>query len=1136
MPCYRSGVHACCRLSAVNASVAGGGMTVTSLAQRSAAGGVLSPQLWGRVDQAKYASGLRQSHNGLVTRQGAWENRPGTYYVKPVKQSGAFTRIEPFIVGSTGFVLEFGDLCLRIWYNDSSPVALTDYHAWTVGTIYDIGGLASNGGEYFYSSRIEHPPAWLVTQAYIANDRVVLAGALSGQIYLAVNAVTGGLGPGVDTTNWLAVAPRSTIPCPTVVTLPTGAGTANTGDRVLYSGNVYYCQYTLSPAGFPAWDSGSMYALGDHVVDSGVYYVCITPITLPYIGYVPAAHPTFWNPVVGSTSFWTFQPTPTAGGDAYWFKEPAPTTAFEIPTNIPQVSLPIFQYAQINDVMYFAGQDFYPSRLQHNSQTNWAFSYAPVGNTQMAPVGALATQVTGPGTIPWTYVVTAINPDNGEESLVSNEANCTSSYGLSVTTYNTVLWTAITGVKKYNIYRKENGSYCYIGTSGTVTFVDTGIIPLISIQPPIQLAMFATASDYPAVIGAYQQRLIYANSINQPQSVWASRIGTYQSFPVSTPTVDNDAVYFVIAGKTKQEVRALVDIGTLIIHTSNGEYIAKGNQYGTITPTTINLVQQGYVGAKLLGSTPIGNTDLFAQARGNIIRDFRFEIQSYQYAGKDLTKFAPDLFKGKQIVCMCFQQVPQSILWVVLDDGTLLGLTYVREDELWAWHGPHDTGIHDKIEWACVIPSAGLDILYLAVQRTVLTIPLLPNGSPVRNIERLYPRDFLDIRLDAHFVDCGGVIDGRNVTTAAVVPAWGTHTMTVTAPAIPLTPTSWGCSPGGDFYYSGGSFNWVGMSGSAVAMADMGATVTLTQYTIGRTGTTPANWTLEGSATGVGGWVTLDTNTGGTGAVTKTLGAPATYRYFRITFTGCGGYPPGWYLSITLDAAGSLTPTDLLTLTASSSTFVAGDVGNAVVLYEMDPDGFTILDQVTLNILAYTSATVVSVQPSKTVPAWAQAALATWGKAIKAFTGHTELAGATISILADGVVQPPVVVSVAGAFAIQNNAVVVHYGLPYTSEGATLDWENTQGETIQNKKKLVVEMTPRFYRSRGGEYGQDDSHTFPISQRPNEDWADPTFLLNDHLRIPVAGAWQLSAELYWKQTQPLPLSISCITAAGQIGN
>ena len=664
-------------------------------------------------------------------------------------------------------------------------------------------------------------------------------------------------------------------------------------------------------------------------------------------------------------------------------------------------------------------------------------------------------------------------------------------------------------------------------------------------QPPTALGsagnLFPTANDYPAVCGVYQQRLCFANTINEPQSVWMSRIGAYENFNVSVPIVDNDSVYFTVAGKKRQEVMALVDLGVLIIHTSQGEYLAKGNQYGTITPTQINLVQQGYVGAQACEPMQVGNTDIFAQIRGNIIRDLRFEIQCYQYAGKDLTKFAPDLFKGKQIVCMCFQQVPQSILWVVLDDGTLLGLTYVREDELWAWHGPHDTGIHDKIEWACVIPSAGLDILYLVVQRTVLTIPLLPNGSPTRNIERLYPRDFLDIRLDAHFMDCGGVIDGRNVTTSAVVPAWGTKTMTVDGTPVPITgPTSATYSPGG--YWGGG--NWA----SGIIVLDTGI-ASIGNYTTPQTvlsytvtpvsGTMPTGIVLEGSATGVGGWSTLDTQAGLSWAgVAKTfvLAASATYQYFRITFTGGGSYPPGWSAKIVLNAAGPVTPTDLLTLTASSSTFVAGDVGNAIVLYEMDTDNFTILDQVTLNILAYTSGTVVSVQASKTVPAWALAALTTWGKAVKAFTGHTELAGATISILADGMVQPPVVVSVAGAFTIQNPAVVVHYGLPYLSEGATLDWENTQGETIQNKKKLVVEMTPRFYRSRGGEYGQDDSHTFPIMQRSNENWADPTFLLDDHLRIPVAGSWQLSAELYWKQTQPLPLSISCITAAGQIGN
>lgn len=96
---------------------------------------------------------------------------------------------------------------------------------------------------------------------------------------------------------------------------------------------------------------------------------------------------------------------------------------------------------------------------------------------------------------------------------------------------------------------------------------------------------------------------------------------------------------------------------------------------------------------------------------------------------------------------------PDSVLWAVRDDGTLLGMSYVPEQQVFGWHH-HDTD--GFVESATVITEDGVDNLYLVVRRTI-------NGRQVRYIERLEQRLFVD-QADAFFCDAGATYRGAPAT------------------------------------------------------------------------------------------------------------------------------------------------------------------------------------------------------------------------------------------------------------------------------------------------------------------------------------------------------------------------------------
>jgi hypothetical protein len=133
---------------------------------------------------------------------------------------------------------------------------------------------------------------------------------------------------------------------------------------------------------------------------------------------------------------------------------------------------------------------------------------------------------------------------------------------------------------------------------------------------------------------------------------------------------------------------------------------------------------------------------------------FSFEADGFRAA--DMTELAEHITSGG-IVEMAYQKEPDSVVWVVRADGTLLGMTYRREQDVVGWHshvlgGRSDAdGVQARVESVAVIPSSDgtRDELWLVVQRHI-------DGAVRRHIEYLerpLPDD--GDQVDAFYVDAG---------------------------------------------------------------------------------------------------------------------------------------------------------------------------------------------------------------------------------------------------------------------------------------------------------------------------------------------------------------------------------------------
>lgn len=452
---------------------------------------------------------------------------------------------------------------------------------------------------------------------------------------------------------------------------------------------------------------------------------------------------------------------------------------YEIASPFTSAELAQIKFVQSADVVTLVHPSHNAQELKRFATTNWTINDV-VWNPQIdAPTHVGASG--GPaGTQVFHYAVSAVAVDTYEESFPQGPDVSITCGTPTPSSPVTLTWWAVTNAIQYNVYRATNGVYGFVGTTGSTTFVDVGVSPDLSDTPPSRNVLPATGFS---TVTYYQQRLMLANTTNDSEKTWASRTGRFKNFSTSSPIRDDDAISFRLAGRQVNQVRHLLDIGKLIVFTSAGEWAIEGDGSGILRPGEINPKPYSSNGSSTLAPLVVGNNALYVQARGSIVRDLGFDFQIDGYRGNDLTIFSAHLVDGYTITDWAYQQVPHSIVWAVRNDGVLLGLTYVREQQMLAWHRHDFDGVVESI---CVVPEGNEDAVYLVIRRTI-------NGSQKRYIERMKQRRVDDIRT-AVFADCALTYDGRNTSSGNSVTITGgsswTYTEQLTLTTLASTFTS----------------------------------------------------------------------------------------------------------------------------------------------------------------------------------------------------------------------------------------------------------------------------------------------------------------------------------------------------------
>ena len=270
-----------------------------------------------------------------------------------------------------------------------------------------------------------------------------------------------------------------------------------------------------------------------------------------------------------------------------------------------------------------------------------------------------------------------------------------------------------------------------------------------------------TTDKYPSSVTFFEQRLVFAGTNDNPQTIWFSKSGDLENF--TTGTNDTDAMVYTIASNKVNAIRYMSAQRSLIVGTVGGEFVVSGS--GTtlpITPTNVQIQKQSSYGAANVDAVQIENVTMFLQRAKRKIRELTYNLNIDQYQAQDMTLLAEHISDGG-ILEMAYQQEPDSILWCVRSDGTLLGLTYARTEQVVGWHrhiigGAFGSG-QAVVESVASIPTdSNEDELYVIVKRTI-------NSVTRRYVEHLTLFDYGTDQTDAFYVDSGLTYSGSATTS-----------------------------------------------------------------------------------------------------------------------------------------------------------------------------------------------------------------------------------------------------------------------------------------------------------------------------------------------------------------------------------
>ncbi len=687
-------------------------MTYTSPRYTNWTAGELSDRLDGRTDLTRYFNGAKSLENFIVYPAGGAARRPGTKFLHEVKVSANAARLIPFEFNTTSantYVLEFGNNYFRV---------------------YQDGGIVTETGKTISGATKANPVVITATSHGFSNGDHVIIGSVAGMVEL--NGVTGIVANKTTNTFELTDVDGTNINSSAFTTYTSG-GTASriveitttyttaqiSEIKVTQSADVMFVTHNDHPVRKIQRTSNTDWTISD-----------VSFINGPYLD--ENATTTTLTPNGRSGSI-----TLTASGDTF------------VSTDVGRLVKIYNGYAKIT-----------------------AFTSATV------VTATVQTDELGVSEILPTYASNTISFVEGDPSSTGSSHNDfirDSNKQFVIEGFTEGMTITASGAsngannRDYEIVKVTSDEITLVPVDDVVNESASNTITLVgklNATDEFSLGAFSETTGFPRACAFYEQRLVFAGTTSQPQSLFFSVAGDFENMTESDS--DSSAMNYTIGSNQVNRILYLASSRSLIVGTTGGEFVvrASGNDE-PVSPTNIQIKQQASYGSADIQPVQAGTYTLFVQRAKRKIRELGYVFDTDSFQAVDLTILA-DHVTETGVLELAYQQEPFSIVWGTTTDGRLIGLTYRREEQVVAWHqhklgGSFTTGgvttNHGIVENIAVIPGElNQDNLYMVVKRTI-------NGATRRYVEILSDIDFGTNIQDAIFVDSSLTYSGSSTSS-----------------------------------------------------------------------------------------------------------------------------------------------------------------------------------------------------------------------------------------------------------------------------------------------------------------------------------------------------------------------------------
>lgn len=686
--------------------------------KQSFCGGEITREMAGRMDLDKFQSGLAKCKNMIALPHGPVTKRAGFAYMGRTKAANKKVRLIPFCFSADQTaIVELGEGYARFWV-DGKPLL----EAAKAATFTAITQASTN-------VRVSTSP----THGYQQGDTVFIDGLgnkdpRNARLFAAV---------GVQPSSFFLGDIATLAP----IRMPPSPATSGTVSRV-YEIQTPYLESELHQITYV--QSGDVLTLA---------HANHPPAELSRLGVANWTHApiSFAPKQAGLTAisgkkitgvYWDGQkyaPNPTTGaGPLYSYKVTAVSPTNRLEESFP--SPPLHLVSNQKPLLSIGGGVF-TTTVAHGITLS-PLLFVTIGGTGDAGLDGLEFTV---ASIPSTTSLTLLDeygePVTGHTMPLARGYIAITAIAVDLTKVGNridLTWPRIEGVREYRVYKREGaGAYGYIGTAMRNSFADKNITPDIGVTPPFGDSPFV--DENPAAVAYFEQRRCFAGTHLRPAHVSLSRSGAHSNFFSSVPLRDDDSISLAINAQQRNTIRHLVPLADLLALTASGEWRIASMNGDALTPSTISATAQSYNGASYVTPLVTGRSVLYVQAVGGRVREINYANEAQAYLSQDLCVMAPHLFDLHDIVSMAFVRGAAPVLWCVRDDGALLGLTYMPEQKVMAWHR-HTTGRNgddsDRFESVAVVQENGYDVLYASILRKGA-------GGDFRTIERMAPQPVL---------------------------------------------------------------------------------------------------------------------------------------------------------------------------------------------------------------------------------------------------------------------------------------------------------------------------------------------------------------------------------------------------------